>query len=351
MLRMLMLGSLLMALNLSMCNRAARNSTADDRPDWENISQFQSVSRAGQDSVWVVTASGQLVYVSTRDNKTLESPGEVEVVHFLNQNEGWAVDRKSAVWQTSDAGNSWRVISAAPGEQRRFYLPRQLIFLDRLNGWLLGIFQLWGTNDGGKTWHERFSVSQTSEERVGRLYRGAFLDANRAWLASSGGVVIRTGDGGETWQTFMPVSGGTDLHDITVINEKQGWLVGKPKGGVYSTETGGTTWREQLKSPEHTYLNSVTFVSDNEGWAVGHRYVGGDVGREGVVLHSVDGGRRWTTQAVGTKERFFDRVVFSDRLRGWLVARDSIYYTNDAGKTWVVVLTLPPLGRSTNPTA
>jgi photosystem II stability/assembly factor-like uncharacterized protein len=324
--------------------KGATQTVIRDPPDWENISQIQSASAVGPDSIFVVTQRGDLVRVSNKGQlHRLGQLGLVDVVGFIGSH-GLAVDRESRVWSSSDAGDSWQQVFTPKAQT--FLRPQQLILTDELNGWVVGISAVWRTTDGGRNWQQMFSISNATDERIGRLYRGAFISSNTGWITSSGGAVVHTDDGGVTWKAFTPVSGQTDLHDIFFSDSARGWLIGRPHGGIYSTEDGGTTWQDKLLTPEGTYLNSIEFVNRNEGWAVGWSFK--DKDREALVLHSFDGGEKWMRVAVKLNERFFDRICFYDRSHGWLIARDAIYYTDDAGENFRMVLRLPPIEKSSN---
>jgi photosystem II stability/assembly factor-like uncharacterized protein len=39
----------------------------------------------------------------------------------------------------------------------------------------------------------------------------------------------------------------------------------------------------------------------------------------------------------------FNQIHFTDKQYGWLFARDNVYRTEDSGKTWQIVLNLPPI--------
>lgn len=330
------------------CSRTvpdAVSAAQDSGTNLNNETQFVNVSRRDAESIWVVTRSGDLMLVSkSGERRKSNILGAVVVASFIDQSRGWSADTKGRIWQTSDGGDSWFLISTKPIDG--FYMPQHMIFHDDLHGWIVGLFTVWQTVDGGKTWQISLSISEISEPRVGRLYRGAFVDRAFGWLASSGPIVIRTTDAGRSWNTVAVSSDVTDLHDIFFVDQNTGWAIGRPHGGIYSTEDGGTTWREKLASSERSYLNSIFFVDRNEGWAVGWRSSGLVDTRTGIVLHTTDGGKSWSHQAIGEAERFLNRVTFYDNLRGWLIARDNIYFTQDAGKNWVKVLSLAPVRTS-----
>ncbi len=61
------------------------------------------------------------------------------------------------------------------------------------------------------------------------------------------------------------------------------------RGHILSSDNNGASW-QQADVPVSTDLVAVHFPSAQKGWAVGH---------DGVILHSNDGGRRWTRQLDG----------------------------------------------------
>lgn len=132
---------------------------------------------------------------------------------------------------------------------------------------------------------------------------------------------------------------------------------------LYSDDNGGS-WT-QAKVPVSSDLVALSFPTDDEGWAVGH---------DGVILHTVDGGRSWEKQldgrsaapllerhyadlaargalgnaeaaaatldevrrlaAQGAENPLLD-VWFADARNGFVVgAFNLIYRTRDGGKRW-----------------
>lgn len=132
-----------------------------------------------------------------------------------------------------------------------------------------------------------------------------------------------------------------------------------PWGKIVLTHDAGKTWT-QARVPVSSDLVAVQFPTPQQGWAVGH---------DGVVLHSIDGGKTWERQLDGNRfgtvmvdyyakltstdeatlrakedaARFKDDgadkpfldVWFESSASGWVVgAFNLIMKTNDSGKTW-----------------
>lgn len=310
--------------------------------DSKNISQFRNVATSGADSLWVITVNGKLLQLSKKSGQySVTAISAPSVISFANSEKGWVVDRNNTTWSTHDGGRSWKQLQTPEAERVNFYLPQQLTFVDDLNGWLIGLFKVWRTGDGGKRWQECFSVEASKQEELGRIYRGAFLSPELGWFVSSGGIVAKTTDGGKNWGLLLTLP-GKDIHDVFFSNTSRGWLVSRPTGGIYSTEDSGANWSAQFITTEQTYLNSVQFLDENAGWAAGWRSIAdSNEKRQGIVLRTLDGGKSWSPLSIGFTEPFFDRVIFFDNKHGWLIGRDSIYYTEDGGQSWLMIFQLP----------
>ena len=126
-----------------------------------------------------------------------------------------------------------------------------------------------------------------------------------------------------------------------------GWLVGDQPGEpsrrplLFETTDGGDSWK-QVSLDADIAPSSVCFVG-NEGWLAGsRRIVNGDSVRvEGVLLHTTDG-IHWKRVELGPNEPFLSDVRFADKEHGWVIGEDSVLRTEDGGKTWKRVLSLPP---------
>lgn len=109
-----------------------------------------------------------------------------------------------------------------------------------------------------------------------------FLDRDHGWVIGSLGTLIRTTDGGVTWEGT--VIEGMRLTDVNFIDEEKGWVVGR-EGKIYRTFDGGSSWERAIFSgyPQYTDFYQVRFVSDTLGYILAY---------DGV-FRTIDGGMLW----------------------------------------------------------
>ncbi|MGE3805844.1 MAG: YCF48-related protein [Gemmataceae bacterium] len=89
-----------------------------------------------------------------------------------------------------------------------------------------------------------------------------------------------------------------------------------------------------LRHFDDATLHAVQFVDKSEGWAVGD---------EGVVWHTIDGGKNWERQPTGVRASLRS-VHFLNPFTGWIAGREELpygagsrgvlLYTADGGLTW-----------------
>ena len=163
-------------------------------------------------------------------------------------------------------------------------------------------------------------------------------------MSGTGGAFYRTQDGGITWEGDTTGLEDKDLGKANFLNSLVGWIAASPNDGIYHTEDGGKTW-SLLEDPGRLFqLNSVQFTSRTEGWAAGNEGETGQHKRKPIVLHTTDGGKNWDRVKVAEDEPFVQELYFTNSTNGWLLSRDNVYRTADGGKTWGIVLRLPPAG-------
>ena len=201
--------------------------------------------------------------------------GSVASMQLLAPNVGLATNGPQLLW-TSSGGSEWEDITP-PGPKDGWI--SDIFFLDTRRGWVLfahgepdipgGLqFDLASTDNAGAAWSMRHvTVPERRYARSDILHGGilAFADSVHGWLglgvglsaASRGtGVLLATGDGGETWK--LATATGWDTHDeigpMLMLTPGQGWMVsGGANNELLVTRDGAKTWqRIELESPVKT---------------------------------------------------------------------------------------------------
>ncbi len=250
-------------------------------------------------------------------------------VFFVDQDRGFAVGSRGTLLTTNDGGKTWQ----------QKYRPtddviRDVYFLDSLKGWIVcerNVYDLkavdeprtylMNTIDGGQRWTR---VQMKGADVDARLVRAIFSSGGRAWAFGEGGAIYTTRDLGESW-TKLTVPTRHLLLGGAFVDDDRGWLVGAG-ATILQTADGGETWhRSRLEGAEGTRFTAASFIDNRLGWAVGSG---------GAIYRTINGGRSWSPQVSGVTTDLLD-VKFLDALEGWAVGVEgTVIYTNNGGLQW-----------------
>lgn len=258
-----------------------------------------------------------------------DSKGDLVTIYFTSATKGFIAGDKGYLASTADGGRSWRKYTLNTTENIN-----EIYFRNEKNGYLVAGKKLFITSDGGESWRETviFKASDFRNNtptllsiRFADKKRGLAVGSvlNRKGDAVLDSLVMRTVDGGETWNRIVMPS-KAELFHLDFNGSSHGWIVGD-KGLILATTDGGSNWRVQQSGTDNALYN-VDFRDDDEGYAVGEA---------GTILRTENGGAVWakvTTAFPGT----FMRVDFADDKNGWIVGhRGMILRSSDKGRTWV----------------
>ncbi|MEI6683924.1 MAG: YCF48-related protein [Bacteroidota bacterium] len=169
------------------------------------------------------------------------------------------------------------------------------------------------TTDGGNTWNRMESGTQEGLNRV------FFMDSSTGYAISNGSSgLYKTTDGGSTWsldhlfETFS-------MYDVWFTSPMHGVAVGEE--AVFVTDDGGVTW---LWKPPYTWNYSVWYTGPSA--AV--------MASDGYMYKSYNGGNSWNIKHIGVNA-WLGSLFFLDATTGLHVGRSGeILRTADAGETW-----------------
>jgi photosystem II stability/assembly factor-like uncharacterized protein len=188
------------------------------------------------------------------------------------------VDGKFALFTTSDGGVTWKqlpasaVPAALPNEGAFAASNSCLVVQGTSNVWFAtggaNVARVFRSNDRGKTWQVAETPMHPANASTG-IFSLAFRDAKNG-VAAGGDYqkpessdvhnIMRTHDGGKTWNVGEPTNPAGVYFSSVTIREKD-FIAGGIKGIWISS---GDDWKNESAQN----LNAVIFGSDN-AWAVG----------------------------------------------------------------------------------
>ncbi|MBV2355336.1 oxidoreductase [Streptomyces sp. J2-1] len=190
-------------------------------------------------------------------------------------------------------------------------------------------------------------------------FRGlAAVSRNTAWLAGTGGTVLRTTDGGAHWGNVSPPGAGAlEFRDVEAFDGRRAVVLAIGEGDasrVYRTEDGGATWKESFRNADpKAFYDCLAFFDSRHGLAVGDPVDG-----RFRVLSTADGGRSWRVLPSAGMPPALDGeaafaasgqcLVTSGGRDAWIAtgggARARVLHSADRGLTWRATDTPVPAG-------
>ncbi|MCX4885233.1 MULTISPECIES: oxidoreductase [unclassified Streptomyces] len=181
---------------------------------------------------------------------------------------------------------------------------------------------------------------------------------NTAWVAGTGGTVLRTTDGGASWRNVSP-PGAAELQfrDIEAFDARRAVVLAIGEGEasrVYRTDDGGATWTESFRNTDaKAFYDCLTFFDSRHGLAMSDPVDG-----RFRILSTGDGGRSWKVLPSDGMPAALDGeagfaasgqcLVASGPSDVWLAtgggAHARVLHSRDRGRTWTAAGTPIPAG-------
>lgn len=191
-------------------------------------------------------------------------------------------------------------------------------------------------------------TSQTSGVNA-RLRGVSAVSDQVAWASGANSTVLRTTDGGSTWQKLTLTSEALDFRDIDAIDAQTAFALSigpGPASRIYKTTDGGSTWTLQFKNDNpKAFLDAMSF------WDAQHGIVFGDsIEGRFDILTTENGGQSWTRLDSSTfppalpSEGAFaasgTNIAVFGKEHAWIGtgggSKARVLRTTDRGRTWKV---------------
>ena len=159
-----------------------------------------------------------------------------------------------------------------------------------------------------------------------------FVNPDTGYVAGAAGTILRTTNGGTSWQDVSPTGVSAALNGVHTFSEMPNRVVAVGDGGLaLLTTNGGVTW-STIASGVSDDLLSVSFVSG----------IGSSGGRSQTILRSSDAGSSWNVVQSGFfGGGFFGAHMLSPSI-GMVVGENSIFQpllgkTTNGGANWTFI--------------
>jgi photosystem II stability/assembly factor-like uncharacterized protein len=199
------------------------------------------------------------------------------------------------------------------------------------------------------TWQPASLEWTTQASGVTARLRGVSAVSDRVvWASGTNGTVLRTEDGGATWQVRpVPGAGALDFRDIDAVDARTAFALSIGPGDqsrIYWTGDAGATWTEQFVNADpKAFFDAMAFRDASNGIAFSDSADG-----QFVVLRTEDGGRRWVRvpgQALppalpgeGAFAASGTNVAVHGRDHAWIgtgaASQARVLRSTDGGRTW-----------------
>ncbi|HEY4673548.1 MAG TPA: hypothetical protein VIH03_05220 [Nitrososphaerales archaeon] len=211
------------------------------------------------------------------------------------------------------------------------------LYVDSVNAnlMLLGTHEaLFRSNDKGSTW-----IAVKTRSDVPGDFMAITSDATRKpnilYAIGHGMFVVKSVDGGKTWQTIKQGLTNNDVHAIAIARNDPNilyvWVV---DNGLFRSKNGGASWERINDGPPNSNVLALASVNISTGMGGGGIYL--YAGTSGGLYRSADCFCGWNK----VSNLFDSKTIFSLAVSPtnpsimFASTSDGVYRSDDAGANW-----------------
>jgi photosystem II stability/assembly factor-like uncharacterized protein len=162
------------------------------------------------------------------------------------------------------------------------------------------------------------------------------VDTLISYAGTKNGRVLKTTDGGETWQNLFTSHGG-DVTSIFAVSEQKAFIIvnSETSTRIRRTLSFGASWGTVYEDTSPgAHLNAIHMFDEDNGFAIGN-----PVGGQWVLLSTTDGGANWSSTGSlsqnGSETGFANSLDWTGNQMGWFGTNNNrVYNTTDGGNSW-----------------
>ena len=299
--------------------------------NWEFVSPnipsstWNDVKVVNDSTIIVAGSSGLIVRTSdfgiNWDIKlnVVGSESNINKLFFLDEKNGFAVGNSGFLINTTDGGINWRKNHIPDNFSENF---RDIFFVNKNIGFIVGDSEtILKSEDGGFSWQPLIGND-------GDNFSVYFFNEKKGWIC--GNSLLWTTDGGNSWYEYSLPYTHLHLKKIQFANNQVGFIVGytlgyygdRPTALIIKTEDGGNTWNTIFSVGWPCYGRSLDIINKDTAFFLGDF--------PGQLMYTYDGGANWQSSSDLASLFAFD---FYQSI-GIGVAQGIMYYTTDIGKNW-----------------
>jgi photosystem II stability/assembly factor-like uncharacterized protein len=163
------------------------------------------------------------------------------------------------------------------------------------------------------------------------LYDVDFINTTTGWVAGSGGTLLKTSNGGESWN-FVSVP-NQDFRGVDFLDANNGYLIAN-SGKVYKTTDGGLNWTEKVLNSS-CVVSKLQFIDNNVGYA----------NCSSRIYRTNNAGQTWTQYFYSSYSNYLS-FHFWDANKGAIEYEGNFALTSNGGSNWQTISGSPPISRS-----
>ena len=270
---------------------------------------------------------------------------------FVSAKTGWITNGTGQVFRTTDGGNSWELQLSRP-----FVWFRSIVFVDSLRGWVGNLGPncfapgatdptlLFHTNNGGLSWTPVFNIQQPSPSGICGMW--AVNDSTVYGVGTICGNpgIIKTTNGGASWSSIDLTPYCDRLVDCYFFSPDSGFVVGgigdpvNSRGIILFTGDGGNTWQEKYRTTNSPlWCWKISFPTKKVGYVSLETPLEFGV-RRTFFLKTIDQGINWQEKPFLDNNTLYweQGMGFATPNTGWIGGGNNTYESIDGGETWVI---------------